>query len=1491
MTMNHPNENQHHNGNLIILQPGDQDYGDLLQNATTSAEGRQFWTGTSIQQQQQQQQDVGSQDVGLVRTTQQQLWLLGGPIPTGTALNVTNHDFSAWADSFDVGEMTNMVKQWFQKDFDNHQVTVKILESGQMIHGLDKDQTKLISLSRKTPALLDMAATEDGSTIGQYNNTGGAMGHSGDCNSNIGGVDCLHHELTMLPTQATAVKLYFLAGYSSRPLKAWRDSRVFWIVYDPSQETCWLVPHDLSHAAVGDDVSCTMPLASKRDHNNNNNTLSVVHLSQPVQGTLASASPLQSGGNRSHRDFMNECLATARSIDWTQQLPSDASAISPLSPVWSGTQEKTVTTALAWIPPPDSQTYDKIQTIRRAFDKQIHRWPPHINLLYPFVPEQDFQAAAHLLARALSSQTEFQVTLDEIGHFQHGKSCTAWLHPKETQAFAQLQSLCETAFPHCNDVSSKGPFVPHLTVGQCKNVEAVEELIATATWSPASTLCGELCLICRKGKEDPFEVHWKIALGNPTPIARPATSVDLAISTSPDQEETKKGRNDDTAGSSQPINIDRSIAVFDKCAVPEILQNFAQTIIVDGSRSLATMRGPLKVLASGCCANSRVVLLDAATTSASSEINSVNGLLSGLILVNLTQSDPSIFNKLHQVRWNMARGPRTAVLALTADGCKHICGPMPPVYEDEDEPTPMAGNTISDESVQMLIEFALSTEGDKYFGQLYQPVPSFQDAQQALADWIAKMENKDFASIKEEPDEDAEEPESAFSDADFKRFNEVINVLSVSTATAVERNTLAIKMVKFLRKMSKRTATSEMQTSTALARHQESLELLNGWSGENVDWAIQNKGALKEILKSSNVKFVVDEGVEIDLALQGKIDEAIKKGKSQLKASIRASTTSIVNGWKKMFNAVFQPSLEALMRTIGDNPRYLNYFPEVRNPNMSGVIVRASQSTAKKTVGSNPEEVMKIFHKLGATGFVSFAINFLQTWKTKVVNEICLVDKPGEGFNNPETFAPISHRLEDGPADPKEASNTDVRHMFVLPTFPRLPKPVDEDEDDDSLDEESDEDLYKHMPEPIEEEDLAQYLLMRKEFLLRDPEQGPKQPMWQYVDWLFHQIKEIHQVNEQQAAPLAIRALAFSISRLMNDNPKPEKSMMEIVSSIIHAICFMSARGDPLPHGCIDTFFNMDSTYVPQTKDMERSPWQIEVVNILSRAVDFVRPLMTMHEYSQIRSNFQRAAANVVKRQIVQKLLEDVKEEAKKNAVSQEEYMAKLNSEFYPAYREIVETIRMLLDADPNEFELTNEFRERIKVLHHIVTVDWIGMRRCRDGPVRKFVDALQKFSEKGGPQAMTYLIGRKTYLENLYDMVYHIKYESVDQRLIEELCKIIRAKGRNPDHENHAKWLDRVTKALTDVSEYNARMKGFGHGNQYKNLPVDLMTKMLMNLKQNPAGDDSVTFEDVQSLLAHIHIHVKEPSDLKVPPGDYDGKKSVFQQFRGALKKLSITR
>lgn len=85
--------------------------------------------------------------------------------------------------------------------------------------------------------------------------------------------------------------------------------------------------------------------------------------------------------------------------------------------------KKVHTTALCWVPAVESQP--PIQALRLAHDRQIDRWPPHVNVLYPFVPEAEFEAAAGRLEAALRLLPAFGVTLSRLDRFVHGRPAHA----------------------------------------------------------------------------------------------------------------------------------------------------------------------------------------------------------------------------------------------------------------------------------------------------------------------------------------------------------------------------------------------------------------------------------------------------------------------------------------------------------------------------------------------------------------------------------------------------------------------------------------------------------------------------------------------------------------------------------------------------------------------------------------------------------------------------------------------------------------------------------------------------------------------------------------------------------------------------------------------------------------------------------------------------------------------------------------------------------
>jgi 2'-5' RNA ligase len=179
---------------------------------------------------------------------------------------------------------------------------------------------------------------------------------------------------------------------------------------------------------------------------------------------------------------------------------------------------KTHHTAVVAIPPPE--VWDPIQTIRRQHDRNVHRWMPHITLLYPFMPRKQCGEALPRLLEVGRQSAAFQVTLATFQAFGHafGKA-TIWLAPEPRHAFVTLQAALQAAFPAYDD-QSRFPtgFTPHLSVGQVSSPRDRQQLleILQASCQPVQFTLMAIALIWREA-DGPFEVAHVIPLGAAPP--------------------------------------------------------------------------------------------------------------------------------------------------------------------------------------------------------------------------------------------------------------------------------------------------------------------------------------------------------------------------------------------------------------------------------------------------------------------------------------------------------------------------------------------------------------------------------------------------------------------------------------------------------------------------------------------------------------------------------------------------------------------------------------------------------------------------------------------------------------------------------------------------------------------------------------------------------------------------------------------------------------
>ena len=177
---------------------------------------------------------------------------------------------------------------------------------------------------------------------------------------------------------------------------------------------------------------------------------------------------------------------------------------------------KTHKTAVVIIPPENA--WPPIQTIRDEHDRKVHRWMPHITLIYPFCSLADFPKMAEQISEYCRDLKSFELSLTSFSSFSHGKGhFTFWLKPEPNETLLDLHAAIWTAIPFDEDFAPRiGKFTPHLSVGQVRGRTQRDELVAKFQhdWQPLSFSVASVHLIARKDPpNDTFEIVETIAFG------------------------------------------------------------------------------------------------------------------------------------------------------------------------------------------------------------------------------------------------------------------------------------------------------------------------------------------------------------------------------------------------------------------------------------------------------------------------------------------------------------------------------------------------------------------------------------------------------------------------------------------------------------------------------------------------------------------------------------------------------------------------------------------------------------------------------------------------------------------------------------------------------------------------------------------------------------------------------------------------------------------
>ncbi|KAI0008607.1 hypothetical protein F4779DRAFT_618486 [Xylariaceae sp. FL0662B] len=122
-------------------------------------------------------------------------------------------------------------------------------------------------------------------------------------------------------------------------------------------------------------------------------------------------------------------------------------------------------TALCIIPP--THLWPFINDLRLIYDKAYETWPPHINLIYPFVGVDSLLSASNVIVSRLKEwdrKDELRISLDAADVFSHRHGNTIFIYDQDANGASALKGLRKTMLEALERIPDG--YQMHLTIGQ-----------------------------------------------------------------------------------------------------------------------------------------------------------------------------------------------------------------------------------------------------------------------------------------------------------------------------------------------------------------------------------------------------------------------------------------------------------------------------------------------------------------------------------------------------------------------------------------------------------------------------------------------------------------------------------------------------------------------------------------------------------------------------------------------------------------------------------------------------------------------------------------------------------------------------------------------------------------------------------------------------------------------------------------------------------------